>query len=179
MHTDTVASGFAICEKLIGELTAEKALLGCDSLIVCSHSYPTFTSHPKSILDQFHARERNNFSKIQNIFSLIICAFPVVIKLLGGITEKIIALLSPAALHQLFLSFTNLDYDAGSIAFKHACEEEKNCIFFLITVYTFSNSGALKCCQETIEWRVGWSDQLCVVPRWVSHLLVHSTSWLS
>lgn len=85
-HSYTVASGAARAH-------SKEALLGCNSLIVCNHPYPTFTSHPKSILDQFHARERNHFSKMENIFSLIICALPVVIKLLGGITEKIIALL--------------------------------------------------------------------------------------
>lgn len=61
---------------------------------------------------------------MENIFSLIICALPVVIKPLGGITEKIIVLLL-AAVRQLFLPSTNLDYDAGSISFKHGYEKGK------------------------------------------------------
>lgn len=101
---------------------SKKALLGCNSLIVCNHPYPTFTSHPKSILDQFHARERNHFSKMENIFSLIICALPVVIKLLGWNNWKHDS--AAAALRQLFLPSTNLDYDAGSISFKHGYDEK-------------------------------------------------------
>lgn len=74
---------------------------------------------------------------MENIFSLIICALPVVIKLLGGITETIIVLLlsaAAAAALQLFLPSTNSDYDAGSISFKHGYEKgkkkgEKNCFF--------------------------------------------------
>lgn len=104
---------------------SKKALLGCNSLIVCNHPYPTFTSHPKSILDQFHARERNHFSKMENIFSLIICALPVVIKLLGWNNWKHYSAAAAAALRQLFLPSTNLDYDAGSISFKHGYEEKE------------------------------------------------------
>lgn len=67
---------------------SEKTLLGCNSLIVCNHPCPTFTSHPKSILDQFHASERNHSCKMGNIFGLIICALPLVIKVPRGITEN-------------------------------------------------------------------------------------------
>lgn len=67
---------------------------------------------------------------MENIFSLIICALPEVIKLLGGITEKIIVPLLAAALCQLFLPSTILDYDAGSISFKHGYERGKKLTFF-------------------------------------------------
>lgn len=80
---------------------SEEASLVWNLLIVCNHPYLNFTSHPKSILDQFHGRERSHPSKIESIFNLIFWALPVVIKLLGGINER---LYSAAAVCQYFFS---------------------------------------------------------------------------
>lgn len=56
---------------------------------------------------------------MENIFGLIICAFPEVIKLLCGISEKIIVLLL------LFASRSSPLYDVGSISFRRGYEKRR------------------------------------------------------
>lgn len=58
-------------------------------------SYHTFTFHPRSILNQFHVRVGNHFYTIENIFSLLIYALPVLIKLLGGKTRRLLCCCAP------------------------------------------------------------------------------------
>lgn len=156
---------------------SEKASLRCNSTIVCDlppqHPCKPPNSHPESILDQFHASQINHSSKMENIFGLIVRTPPPVIKLLGGLTKKIIhcccchcRLYTPT-----FLPSYYLNCDAGGIFFFFffLTRWEKYThiriyILIIVNICTCTNSGALKGFQETIDWRGGWSDQLCAVP---------------
>ena len=92
---------------------------------------------------------------MESIFSSIICALPVVIKLLGGITEKIIVpLAGAAAFKQLFLPSTNHQIGMFTVSFLNMIAKMKKNptkLAFLITRCVLTNSGALKGCQETTE----------------------------